>query len=383
MQLPPGSAYDLIQKFIRVHQRMGQNYRKGLQDFQAAEYDPRAGDKAVQGIDREPALLLDQAGELLQQTALQMERDSNEQTHRATLVSLSIMLGVCAVGMGAALWLSRTVTRSLDHAVRVAQSVARGDLTAAAPHSGADEIGQLLNALHTMQGSLASVVSHVRENADMVATASTHIAQGSHDLSARTEQQAGALEQTSASMEQLNSTVQANADNANQANQLAMNASSVAAQGGEVVADVVRTMQSINDASKRIADIIQVIDGIAFQTNILALNAAVEAARAGEQGRGFAVVAAEVRSLAGRSAQAAKEIKELIDASVVRVEQGSVLVDKAGVTMTQVVQAIDRVTCIVGEISTASREQSSGVAQVGEAVMHMDQATQRNVALVE
>jgi methyl-accepting chemotaxis protein len=217
----------------------------------------------------------------------------------------------------------------------------------------------------------------------MVASASTQIAQGSHDLSARTEQQAGALEETSASMEELNSTVKANADNARQANQMAMSASTVAAQGGDVVADVVRTMQGINESSRRIADIIQVIDGIAFQTNILALNAAVEAARAGEQGRGFAVVASEVRSLAGRSAQAAKEIKELIHASVQRVEQGSALVDKAGTTMAEVVASIRRVTDIVGEISAASSEQSAGVSQVGEAITHMDQATQQNAALVE
>jgi methyl-accepting chemotaxis protein-1 (serine sensor receptor) len=261
--------------------------------------------------------------------------------------------------------------------------VAKGDLTAAAPSSGRDEIAQLLNALHDMQGSLAQVVQRVRTNAHSVAGASAEIAMGNNDLSMRTEQQASALEETSASMEELNSTVQANADNARQASQLAVNASSVAVQGGNVVAEVVSTMRGINDSSKKIADIIGVIDGIAFQTNILALNAAVEAARAGEQGRGFAVVASEVRNLAQRSAQAAKEIKGLIHTSVERVEQGSALVDQAGTTMTEVVASIRRVTDIVAEISAASSEQSQGVSQVGEAITQMDQVTQQNAALVE
>ena len=234
-----------------------------------------------------------------------------------------------------------------------------------------------------MQSSLAQVVGHVRGSADGVATASSQIAQGNQDLSFRTEQQASSLQQTAASMEQLGSAVLQNADNASQANQLARNASAVAVQGGEVVGQVVTTMRSINESSKRIADIISVIDGIAFQTNILALNAAVEAARAGEQGRGFAVVATEVRSLAQRSASAAKEIKTLITASVERVEQGTFLVDQAGSTMAEIVSAITRVTDIVGEISASSSQQGNGVAQVGQAVNQMDQATQQNAALVE
>jgi methyl-accepting chemotaxis protein len=234
-----------------------------------------------------------------------------------------------------------------------------------------------------MQINLTQVVTSVRQGSESVATASAEIAQANHDLSARTESQASALEQTAASMEQLSATVRQNADSAQQANQLAMNANATAVQGGTVVSQVVDTMKHINDSSKRIFDIISVIDGIAFQTNILALNAAVEAARAGEQGRGFAVVATEVRSLAGRSAAAAKEIKTLIGASVERVEQGSVLVNQAGVTMGEVVSAIVRVTDIMGEISAASREQSLGVSQVGEAVAQMDQVTQQNAALVE
>jgi methyl-accepting chemotaxis protein len=226
-------------------------------------------------------------------------------------------------------------------------------------------------------------VSNVRIGSEGVATASAEIAQGNNDLSARTEQQASSLEETAASMEELSATVKQNADSARQANQLAAQASTVAVQGGDVVGQVVETMKGINDSSRKISDIISVIDGIAFQTNILALNAAVEAARAGEQGRGFAVVASEVRSLAGRSAEAAKEIKNLINASVERVEQGTVLVDKAGVTMAEVVSAIRRVTDLMGEISAASNEQSAGVSQVGEAVISMDQVTQQNAALVE
>ncbi|KAB2894866.1 MAG: HAMP domain-containing protein, partial [Burkholderiaceae bacterium] len=296
---------------------------------------------------------------------------------------LAVMVAVCALGIGGALLFSRSVIRPLDEAVQVSRAVADGDLTVARQSTGRDEIAQLLNALHDMQASLSRVVRHVRHNADSVATASAEIAQGNNDLSARTEEQASALEETAASMEELSSTVRQNADNAHQANQLAVSASSVATQGGDVVAQVVSTMRGINDSSHRIADIIGVIDGIAFQTNILALNAAVEAARAGEQGRGFAVVAGEVRSLAQRSAEAAKEIRTLIHASVERVQQGTKLVDRAGETMTEVVTAIRRVTDIMGEISAASGEQSAGVAQVGEAIAQMDQATQQNAALVE
>ncbi|MFI8618489.1 methyl-accepting chemotaxis protein [Acidovorax sp. NPDC077693] len=330
--------------------------------------------------------LQDVLGQLMQ---VQLDRakaeydraDASFQTIRATALT-AVVLGIAlAVLMGGAM--IRQISRSLDNAVQITDSVAQGDLTVPIHARGKDEIAQLLGGLTAMRDNLAHVVSGVRGNAQGVASASAEIASGNNDLSIRTEQQASALQETAASMEELSSTVKQNADNARQANQLAMSASTVAGQGGEVVAEVVETMKGINDSSKKIADIISVIDGIAFQTNILALNAAVEAARAGEQGRGFAVVAGEVRSLAGRSAEAAKEIKALITASVERVEQGSVLVDKAGVTMTEVVSSIRRVTDIMGEISAASSEQSTGVSQVGEAVTQMDQVTQQNAALVE
>jgi len=290
-------------------------------------------------------------------------------------------------GLVAAVWLSwvfiRSITNPVNEALQVAHAVAEGDLRVKVQVHGDNELGQLIQALSTMRDNLARVVQQVLKGSDSVATASAEIAQGDNDLSGRTETQASALEQTSASMEELGATVQQNAERAHQANQLAQNASAVAAKGGEVVGQVVHTMKDINDSSRRIADIIGVIDGIAFQTNILALNAAVEAARAGEQGRGFAVVASEVRSLAGRSAEAAKEIKELISASVQRVEQGSALVDQAGGTMSEVVTAIRRVTDIVGEISDSSTEQAQGVSQVVEAVAQMDRTTQQNAALVE
>jgi methyl-accepting chemotaxis protein-1 (serine sensor receptor) len=293
-----------------------------------------------------------------------------------------LLLGV-AFAVGFSVLLIGTISRMLREAIQASKAVAQGDLTRRIRVEGDHEISALARELSAMQANLVQVVTRVRQGSDLVANASSEIAAGNHDLSARTESQASALEETAASMEELNSTVSQNADNARQANQLAKSASTLAVQGGEVVAQVVDTMKGINEASRKIADIIGVIDGIAFQTNILALNAAVEAARAGEQGRGFAVVAGEVRALAGRSAEAAKEIKSLIGTSVARVDAGSALVDKAGATMTDVVAAIRRVTDIMGEISAASGEQSAGVSQVGEAVSQMDRATQQNAALVE
>jgi len=321
-------------------------------------------------------------------TDMEAQLRAGQQSTQALAGASQMLLGAglaLALALGAFLawWVTRSIVAPLRQGTQAAEQIAQGDLTQPLRAGARDETGQLLQALAHMQSRLAGIVSEVRRNAEGVAAASTEIAQGNHDLSARTEQQAGALEQTSAAMEQLGATVRQNADNARAASQLAVDASSVAQQGGQVVAEVEQTMQGISSASRQIADIIGVIDSIAFQTNILALNAAVEAARAGEQGRGFAVVASEVRTLAGRSAQAAREIKQLIDTSTDRVQAGSALVERAGVTMREVVSAIQRVTGVVAEISAASGEQSQGVAQVGEAIVHMDQTTQQNAALVE
>ena len=303
---------------------------------------------------------------------------------RNLLIGLGILALAMASGIGALI--TQSLLKELggepSKAAALARAVAESDFSQTIVVKAGD-VTSLMASLSTMQSNLAKVVATVRQGSEGVATASAQIAQGNNDLSARTEQQASALEETAASMEQLSSIVKQNADSARQANQLAMSASSVAVQGGVVVNQVVETMKGINDASMKIADIISVIDGIAFQTNILALNAAVEAARAGEQGRGFAVVASEVRSLASRSAEAAKEIKTLIGASVDRVAQGTALVDNAGTTMNEVVISIKRVTDLMGEISAASNEQSLGVSQIGEAVTQMDQVTQQNAALVE
>ncbi|ASU38345.1 methyl-accepting chemotaxis protein [Herbaspirillum sp. meg3] len=307
-----------------------------------------------------------------------------ENTYRSSRILIVAMLAGCIViGMLMATWVARIVSNPLREAVDVAQRVAGGDLTADIHPASKDETGQLMTSLKAMNDSLFKIVSQVRQGTDTIATASNEIAVGNLDLSSRTEQQASSLEETASSMEELTSTVKQNADNARQANQLAVSASEVAIQGGSVVEQVVSTMGSINDSSKKIVDIISVIDGIAFQTNILALNAAVEAARAGEQGRGFAVVASEVRSLAQRSASAAKEIKALIDDSVEKVDTGSKLVAQAGSTMSEVVSSVKRVTDIVGEISAASQEQSTGIGEVNQAITQMDEVTQQNAALVE
>ncbi len=300
---------------------------------------------------------------------------------RWTVLGAAFLALVC--GLAGALLITRSITQPLNAAVAAANRVAEGDLSMDIAADGRDETAQLLGALQRMQQSLSQTVHAVRSNSESVATASAQIAQGNADLSQRTEEQASALQQTAATMEELGTTVRHNADNAQQAHQLAQGATQIAAHGGDVVSQVVQKMKAINDSSRQIADIISVIDGIAFQTNILALNAAVEAARAGEQGRGFAVVAGEVRTLARRSADAAKEIKTLITHSVDQVTEGTALVDQAGQTMGEIVGSIRRVSDIVGEISAASGEQSSGVSQVGEAVSQMDQVTQQNAALVE
>jgi methyl-accepting chemotaxis protein len=304
-----------------------------------------------------------------------------KQQSRRTVILLGVLS--TAFGIVCAWWLSRSIVNPVRQAVEVAQRVAAGDLTADPQVGSRDEIGQLQAALKHMNDQLLGMVSDIRGGSDAIATASSQIAAGNHDLSSRTEQQAGALEETASSMEELNSTVTQTADNARQASQMAAAASLVANRGGEVVAQVVDTMASIDASSKKIADIIGVIDSIAFQTNILALNAAVEAARAGEQGRGFAVVATEVRSLAHRSAAAAKEIKELITDSVGKVDSGARLVNEAGATMTEIVGSVKRVTDIIGEITTATEEQRAGIGQINQAISQMDDVTQQNASLVE
>jgi methyl-accepting chemotaxis protein len=343
------------------------------------------------------ALLMTKARQLnltwqgLVEESIRLQDAANWQTYEQAEASYAsarnLLIGFTAAMLGLSmlmgLLITRSITRPLRRACDVALRVAEGDLGVQVQVEGRDETAQLLGALSTMQEKLTVTVARVRDNAEGVATASAQIAQGNQDLSHRTEQQASSLEQTASAMDELGSTVKHNADNASQANQLAIGASSVAAKGGSVVAQVVETMRGIEASSHKIADIIGVIDSIAFQTNILALNAAVEAARAGEHGRGFAVVAGEVRNLAQRSATAAREIKTLITDSVGRVDHGSQLADQAGKTMEEVVTAVKRVSDLMAEISAASAEQSKGVVQVGNAMTQMDHATQQNAALVE
>jgi methyl-accepting chemotaxis protein len=326
---------------------------------------------------------IDKAVEIANKASSDDEAFAKDRIWSASLLLLIILVVTLGATVAASIVISNSILGPLRKAVEVTHKFGSGDLSVAMESQGDNELAQVLGALKAMQSDLVRVVSSVREGAEGVATASAEIAQGDNDMSARTESQASALEETAASMEELSAQVTHNAEIASQANQLASSASLVAVRGGDVGGRVVETMKEINDSSRKISDIISVIDGIAFQTNILALNAAVEAARAGEQGRGFAVVASEVRSLAGRSAEAAKEIKNLINASVCRVDQGTALVDEAGTTMSEVVASIKRVSDLVGEISSASTEQAVSVSQVREAVTQMDQVTQQNAAMVE
>jgi methyl-accepting chemotaxis protein len=321
------------------------------------------------------------------QLQLDVAKNEYEQSQRTYHLVLTGCIAAVLFGLALAtligMWLIRAISRPLNAAVKIADGIAAGDLTQRIEVRSSDETGRLMQALKGMNDSLGRIVGEVRVGTDTIATASSQIAAGNLDLSSRTEEQASALEETASSMEELTSTVKQNGDNARQANQLAASASEVALKGGAVVSQVVGTMGSINESAKKIVDIIGVIDGIAFQTNILALNAAVEAARAGEQGRGFAVVASEVRSLAQRSAAAAKEIKTLIGDSVEKVDAGSKLVNEAGTTMDEIVASVKRVTDIMSEITAASREQEAGIGQINQAIAEMDTVTQQNAALVE
>ncbi|MDY7509461.1 methyl-accepting chemotaxis protein [Ralstonia wenshanensis] len=358
----------VLMQAVQTHDEARIN--KTVMDVMPALYRP-LGDK-VTALNR------------LQMDAAKASYEASQAEHHAlSALTTGLLLGGILVG-GLLTWaLRRSITLPLMRAIEQAEHITQGDLTHTIQVDRADETGRLLQALQRMQESLQKMVGQVRSGSDSIASATQQIAAGNADLSQRTEQQASALEETASSMEELTSIVRQNADNARQASTLAGNASDIAVKGGEVVGRVVDTMAGINDSSKKIADIIGVIEGIAFQTNILALNAAVEAARAGEQGRGFAVVAGEVRSLAQRSATAAKEIKELISDSVGRVENGTTLVAEAGSVIDEVVVAVKRVTDIMGEISSASDEQSAGIEQINQAVTQMDEGTQQNAALVE
>ena len=321
------------------------------------------------------------ASEKRQNEEATAQADATYALARNLTIGISVLALV--VGLTIAWLITRSITAPINRAVTIAETVAAGDLTSDIEVHGRDETSMLLRSLKTMNDSLQQIVGQVRAGTDTMTTASQEIASGNLDLSSRTEQQAGSLEETASSMEELTSTVKQNDDNARQANSLAVTASDLASKGGAVIASVVQTMEAINDSSKKIVDIISVIDGIAFQTNILALNAAVEAARAGEQGRGFAVVASEVRNLAHRSAAAAKEIKTLIGDSVTKVDSGALLVDQAGSTMNDVVDSVRRVRDMIAEITAASREQSMGIEQVNQAIIEMDGVTQQNAALVD
>jgi methyl-accepting chemotaxis protein len=383
LKLPPGESRDLVARFATAHRAMGEGYRRGFDAFKAAGFEPSVGDKAVAGIDREPAALLEQAAKKIAADSADVSARADRAAQRGLIVSVVLMLVVLVVASVAGYLFSLSVSRPLARALGCAQAVAAGDLSLEFEAQGKDEIAELLAALKEMQSSLANVVSRVRRNAEGVATASAQIASGNLDLSSRTEEQAASLEETAASMEQLTATVRQNADHAAAASTLADHARATAANGGQMMERVVETMQGIAESSGKVSEIIAVIDAIAFQTNILALNAAVEAARAGEEGRGFAVVAGEVRTLAQRSASAAQEIKRLIEQSAQRVDTGHAIVRDAGSVITEIVESVQRMTGVVSEIASASEEQRTGIEQVNMAVTQMDEVTQQNAALVE
>jgi methyl-accepting chemotaxis protein len=383
-----GLSPALARKALAEHDELDGKYEAALKAYKTG--DPMTTfdvDLAVRGIDRAPT---DHIDGIVAEVHAQAESLARETRRSAAAEKSSLVAGLTLLAIVAALvsaitgWLTiASITRRLKLATEIARTVASGDLTARIEPGRNDELGQLLRSLRDMNDSLAAVVGRVRQSAESVSSAATQIAAGNNDLSSRTEEQASSLEETAASIEEMTATVNQNAQNAGQANQVAAGAAGVAQRGGDAVGQVVKTMEGIQASSRKIADIIGVIDSIAFQTNILALNAAVEAARAGEQGRGFAVVAGEVRSLAQRSADAAREIKGLITDSVERVNAGARIADDAGNTMQEIVSSVSRVSQLISEIATATNEQSSGIAQANQAVGELDKATQQNAALVE
>ena len=381
---PHKEVRDAVEVFLAQHRTAGETYRRGLEAFKAAKADPRAGERAVSGVERQPTRTILDA----EKVARDLGSDAVARAVKSADNAFRFAIGVTVVVIGlviVAVWyfVRRAVLLPIGSAVGHAERIAGGDLTADIRSDSRDETGQLLRSLAAMKESLAGVVARVRSSAEAVVSSARQVADGTTDLSQRTEEQATSLEETAASMEELASTVKQNAENAREANDLARTASKRAEQGGTEVVRVVETMSEISHSASRIAEIISVIDAIAFQTNILALNAAVEAARAGEQGRGFAVVASEVRSLAQRSAQAAKEIKDLIADSVQKVDQGTHQVEQAGDTIQALVIDVQRVSDLMRSIAEASAEQSLGVQQVNRTVTEMDKVVQQNASAVQ
>ena len=377
-------ARSLLRQFVAAHRDMGTKYRSALLEFKQAKFDPRVGDLAVRGIDRQPADLLEQAYRRIHEQAAQTLGQTQARASRVlmwTALSMAAFVLVAAVLVSG--MLLKIVVRPLVDAARIANSVADGDLTVEVEVKSNDEAGRLLAALAKMRDRLAQAVTAIRRSAESVSAASKQIAGSNAELSARTEQEASSIEETAASMEELTVTVKQNGEHAKRAKGFALEASVTATSGGEAMQKVVTTMEEILSSSKKIAEIIGVIDSIAFQTNILALNAAVEAARAGEQGRGFAVVASEVRSLAQRSAAAAKEIRDLIAESASKVNAGSHEVNEAGRTMEAIVASAKKVTDLIAEIYAAGREQSQGIEQVNQTITQLEKVTQQNAAMVE
>lgn len=382
-RLQDGDTKALATQFIAQHREMASRYRAGFETFQAQGFAPAAGDAAVRGVDREPVRLLAQLSQAISAQSAATAARAFDSGSRATTLSLVLMLVATALGIAIGVLVTRAVLRPLRSAVAVASEVAQGNLAHPITSAGRDELGQLLQALGVMQRQLRELVGDVRGNAEQVASTSSEIAMGNSDLAERTERQASALQVTASSIQALDGTVRGNADSAQQAERLARDASGVATAGSHAIAAVVDTMQGIQASSRRVGDIIELIDGLAFQTNVLAINAAVEAARAGPQGRGFAVVANEVGQLSRRSATAAREIRALILASTEQVEQGTQQVQAAGQTIRQVEAAILEVNRLVQAISHASVAQSAGVSQVNAAITRIEEGTQQNAALVE